>query len=309
MNVPTLLITFNRLDYTRQMLKALKEAEVENLYVFKDGPRPGNKIDKKASKEIEELIEQIDWKCDVKKLFLNNNLGCGYGPFTAISWAFSQEEELIILEDDCVPTYAFFRFCEDMLTKYKDETRVSVISGRCQLYDEVIFTDKDYIFTQYAPTLGWATWKRVWDDFDIQMRNVKGFFSKGGFSDEFSTVNESSFMNRRFKRDFGDNKLYTHSWDNQFGYHSRVSGGLRISPASNLIKYIGFEGTHSGPGTENLMAIDVDESFIASRHPKSISNIQEYDRKYFYQYVKTPITLSQRIAAGIKFKLKRLFSK
>ena len=110
MKTPVLLIAFNRPDYTRQMLNALKISNVENLLVFRDGPRPMNNHDKVACEEVKNLVENIDWQCSVKTNFMNNNLGCGWGPFTAISWAFQYTDRLIILEDDCIPVPAFFFF-------------------------------------------------------------------------------------------------------------------------------------------------------------------------------------------------------
>lgn len=309
MKTPVLLITFNRPHYTAEMLKALKDAEVENLYIFKDGPRPDNLDDYKASIEIENLVATIDWPCNVKTLYMTNNLGCGYGPYTAISWVFNHEDTLIILEDDCVPTRTFFQFCSDMLSRYANDQRVSVVSGRCQLYDATAFAGKDYIFTQFAPTWGWATWKRVWKGFDIQMRNVKAFFDSGGFTIQFGTKKECQYMNRRFKKDYADSKLLTHVWDNQFGYHSRINGALRIMPAKNLIQYIGIEGTHSGDGTADMMAFSASEDFKAVRHPQDVELDKQYDSLYFNRFINSPLTLSERILASLKYRLKRIISK
>lgn len=291
------------------MINALKAAQVSNLYVFKDGPRPNNTADYSASKEIEDIISSIDWECSIKTNYMQNNLGCGYGPYSAISWAFQYENELIILEDDCIPTPAFFAFCSDMLKRYKENLKVSVISGRCQLFDKEVFDGKDYIFTQYAPTLGWATWKRVWVGFDIQMRNLIEFIKSGGFSDQFGTKEECNYMNRRFKRDFNDRNLLTHAWDNQFGYYSRMNGSLRILPAKNLIRYIGIEGTHSGAGTEKLLDFDVCEAFAAIRHPDRIAINKKYDKIYFYKYIYGPLTKADKIYFAIKNKLSRIIPK
>lgn len=200
MNTPVLLITFNRPAYVRQMIDALRAANVSNLYVFKDGPRPNNTADYKASKEIEDIISSIDWGCTVKTNYMQNNLGCGYGPYSAISWAFQYEDELIILEDDCVPTIPFFDFCSEMLEKYRDNPKVRHISGRSQYTESPVFERFDYIFTQYAPTWGWATWKRTWQDFDMQMRELKQFFKNGGFSSQFATKQEAEFFNNRYSQ-------------------------------------------------------------------------------------------------------------
>lgn len=300
MDVPVLLITFNRPSYVREMIKALKESDVRNLYVFKDGPRPNKKDDYSASNEIEQIIAEIDWNCKVTTNYMQNNLGCGYGPYSAISWAFQYVDELVILEDDCVPTKAFFRFCGDMLEKYKDDKRVSVISGRSQLNMPSVFKNQDYIFTQFAPTWGWATWKRVWQDFDMRLRNVREIIISNRFRNVFANERQTKYFMKRFFRDMKDKMLYTHVWDNQFGYYSRISGALRITPSKNLIKYIGLEGTHSGPGTRALSAMQVDENFAVKIHPKDISFIPDYEDAYFKKFVESPISFGDRIVSKIK---------
>ena len=195
METPVLLITFNRPEYTKTMLDALKDANVKNLFIFKDGPRPYNEKDKIKSKDIEDLISNIDWECNVTTNYMNNNLGCGLGPYSAISWAFQYVERLIILEDDCIPTKAFFEYCSYLLEKFKDSDRIRHISGRNIYSEHHVFNKYDYIFTQYAPTLGWATWKKVWDNFSLNEQfTIIPFFKQGGFTNQFASQEESKFF-------------------------------------------------------------------------------------------------------------------
>lgn len=300
MDTPVLLIVFNRPKYVEKMMMALKKADVRNLYVFKDGPRPNNQDDYFASKEIETIISTIDWNCNIKTNYMQNNLGCGYGPFSAISWAFQYVNELIILEDDCIPTNAFFQFCTEMLDRYKDNERVNLISGRSQLKMPSVFNNSDYIFTQFAPTWGWATWKRVWKNFDIQLRNVKEIILHNQFKNVFSSERQAKFFMRRFMHDINDALIYTHIWDNQFGYYSRINGALRITPSKNLIKYIGLEGTHSSDGTLRFSDMSTDENFVVKKHPESVNSVKEYDDAYFKMFVEYPIALHDRIISRIK---------
>ena len=57
----------------------------------------------------EYLEEHIDWECQVYKNFAEKNMGCGKRMSSGISWAFEQEEKLIILEDDCLADFSFFK--------------------------------------------------------------------------------------------------------------------------------------------------------------------------------------------------------
>lgn len=300
MNTPVLLITFNRPAYVRQMIDALRAANVSNLYVFKDGPRPNNSADYKASKEIEDIISSIDWGCTVKTNYMQNNLGCGYGPYSAISWAFQYEDELIILEDDCVPTIPFFDFCSEMLEKYRDNPKVRHITGRCPAPESPVFKQYDYIFTQYAPTIGWATWKRTWDDFDMQMRDVEPFIENGGFSNQFASKKEAEFFNRRFYDTKRDPNAVFHIWDFQYGLHSRMNGALAIVPAANLIDYIGVEGTHPTSVDSEIVQLKTSSAFKARICPSEISVIPEYDYNYFCRFIDGDSRLMSRLIRRIK---------
>lgn len=286
------------------MLAALKAAEVENLYVFKDGPRPNNANDLTASKKIEDLIESIDWQCDVKTLFLNNNLGCGYGPYTAISWAFSKEDELIILEDDCIPTKPFFTFCSEMLYKYRDNPQVRHITGRSPFPEHPIFNKYDYIFSQYAPTIGWATWKRTWDNFDMQMRELSDFFKRGGFKNEFSTNEQATFFNKRYPNTIKDSSAVFHIWDFQYGLHSRYKGALGIVPSCNLIDYIGIEGTHPTTSDSEIVRLGTASSYTFENEPQRIEIIKDYDTDYFNRFIKGDRNIARRIINRVKRYLK-----
>jgi len=295
MKTPVLLITFNRPEYTAKMVKALKKAKIENLYVFKDGPRPNNESDIIASRRIEDIISAIDWDCDVKTLYLNNNLGCGYGPYTAISWIFGIEDEAIILEDDCIPTEAFFDFCIRMLEKYRDNPKVRHISGRSPYQEHEIFTDYDYIFSQYAPTIGWATWKRTWKNFDLQMRNLYEFFETGGFSNQFSSKDEVVFFNKRFASTLKDHNAVFHIWDYHYGLHSRINGSLGIVPSHNLINYIGVEGTHPTTEDSEIVQLKSHNDFIGNKCPTEISFINAYDTKYFKRFIQGETRIWKRV--------------
>ncbi len=289
------------------MLESLRDCRVSKLFVFKDGPRPNNQDDVCASLEIERLIGSIDWDCDVVTNYMQNNLGCGYGPYSAISWAFQFVDDLIILEDDCLPTQSFFSFCHEMLEKYRDDTKVSLISGFSRLTEPSLFKGYDYIFSQYGVTWGWATWKRTWADFDMQLRNLESFFEKGGFTNQFRTSKESAFFNYRYKLCKNDTSLYKHVWDIQFGLHSRYKGALRIVPSKSLIKYIGIEGTHYSEDNQHSDVFDVfsHDSFSAVNCPPVVEESNEYDQEYFNRYVYTEYRFFYKVMNRIKSIIKR----
>ena len=159
---PVLLIAFNRPELLQKVVDALSVHRLSRLYAFVDNARTGNFGDSEKSEQCKRIIDKIVFCEEVIKIYPDKNLGCGGGPFYAITTAFEKETKLIILEDDCVPSAAFPAFCEELLNKYSEESRVQMISGHnfSWNFDKI---KSSYIFSQYAHFGGWATWKRSWE--------------------------------------------------------------------------------------------------------------------------------------------------
>ena len=114
-----LFLVFNRPDTTKQVFKAIRQAKPPRLYVAADGPRADKPGEAEKVEQARRIAMQVDWDCEVKTLFREKNLGCGKAVSSAIDWFFENEEEGIILEDDCLPSQSFFWFCEELLERYR----------------------------------------------------------------------------------------------------------------------------------------------------------------------------------------------
>jgi len=236
-----LLITFNRPETTIEVLKALQIAKPKVLYVFSDGPR--SKEDNILRDKVQSLVDEyVIWECKLYKQIMDKNLGCGPGPIFAMNWAFEHEDRIIILEDDCVPSPAFFPYCNYLLEKYLNDERIWMISGdnACPEYA----LSSDYIFTNYPHSWGWATWKRCFEKFDPQMINWPEYRNKKMLY-SILPPKEAHFFEKKYDSIFKDKNSLNHIWDFQFGFSIRANGGLGIMPRVNLIKNIGYMGTHS----------------------------------------------------------------
>jgi hypothetical protein len=304
---PVLLITFNRPDNTRKVYERIKQARVKNLYIANDAPRKDNIEDLKAREEIKKIIKEINWDCELHTLFQEKNLGCGWGPATAITWAFENENRLIILEDDCVPSLSFFSFCNQMLERYAYDNRIWLISGRSHQPDFYYFKEHDYLFTHYGHSWGWATWKRCWDHFNMNMIDFPEFIEMGGAINVLSTRKEGRLYNKIYKKLFNDKNLHTHAWDFQFGFSILKNSGLSIVPAKNLIENIGYIGTHSKK-INKFTSMKAVEKFVVQKHPKFILVNNEYEKLHFNKHIKK-IFASKTILSKIKNKGLKLFYK
>lgn len=174
MNLPSslktavLFLIFNRPDTTTKVFEKIRLIKPQRLYIASDGPRAGYDGEIEKIKKTREIATQIDWPCKVKTLFRDKNLGCKKGVSQAISWFFENEEQGIILEDDCVPHLDFFAFCENLLDRYSKENQVSVITGS-NFQNNKWRGDASYYFSKYNHCWGWATWRTSWKLNDVNI--------------------------------------------------------------------------------------------------------------------------------------------
>lgn len=171
-NEPILVMGFNRPELLAKLVDRLREVQPSRVYLAIDGPRPERAGEAELVAQSRSIANQIDWDCDVTTLFQETNLGCGLGVSTAISWFFQHEERGIILEDDILPTPSFFGYCEVLLDRYQDDDRVFAISG-CNFVptDHQSNPDKPYRFTNIPHIWGWASWRRSWQDYRLDIED------------------------------------------------------------------------------------------------------------------------------------------
>lgn len=284
--IPILLISFNRPENTRAVLNQIRKVQPTELYLAFDGPRLEKEGEVEKCKQCRNVVDEVDWECSVHTLYREKNVGCGFGPSGAISWAFESAEQLIILEDDCLPSASFFKFCEEMLTRYKDDKRVWIVSGLSIHPNSKFFDGKDYLFSHYAHTWGWATWKNRWNEFDLYMHDVPEFLENGGALNVCDSRTEAKRINKKLRRVYSSiGEEVKHSWDTQWDYARLKNNSIDIVPRVNLIKNVGaVGGTHESEGSlaSNLVLDDFHHEII---HPSFIIRNKAYDQYHYSHYV------------------------
>jgi hypothetical protein len=248
-DVPILLITFNRPDNAQKVFDKIKKAQPSKFFIFSDAPRKGNATDELKVGECRNLLSQIDWECQVHTKFERENLGCGRGVSSAISWAFDYVDKLIILEDDCVPHASFFSYCQYMLTKYEKDEKVMHIAGT-RWNDEYNIGEVDHFFSRIAHIWGWATWKRAWKLYDYKMLSLHKHdrvLLKKKLNDR---IQSQYWLDCFFHVHKHNGTELINTWDYQWQYTIFKNNGLAVVPNVNLISNIGVQGvhTHNGKG-------------------------------------------------------------
>ena len=277
---PILFLIFNRADTTQQVFNQLKVLQPKYLYVAADGPRESKKDEKQKCEETRKIIEQVNWDCEVKTLFRENNLGCGKAVSSAITWFFDQVEEGIILEDDCLPSVSFFQFCSQLLEKYRNDLRIWHLSGYNLQAGKKRGT-ADYYFSQETPIWGWASWRRVWKHYNLNLESLNEL-EKTDLKANLKASKIHALTALYDYRKVTAGKVDT--WDYQYSYYQLVNNGLSIVPNANLVENIGFtaDATHQNRQKDTFIANKaavVDYSNM--KHPLFILPDVEAD-KYTY---------------------------
>lgn len=239
---PILFLIFNRPKETQILFNAIREAKPKKLYVAADGPRSNGK-DELACKKTKDILNQIDWECELITLFREENLGCGKAVSSAITWFFENEEEGIVLEDDCLPSSDFFRFTDAMLEKYRTDDRIGHVCG-CNFQDGIKRGNGDYYYSKLTHVWGWASWRRVWSKYDFLMKGLE----KAIENDVLSGLTDNKLSKKMLYNAFTRTKQgEIDTWDYQYLFLNQVSGSLSIIPNYNMISNIGFnaDGTHT----------------------------------------------------------------
>lgn len=301
-NSPVLLIVFNRPDTTQKVFDAIRRARPPKLYIAGDAPRIGNMEDVQNCAIVKDIVSQVDWDCDVHYRFSEINQGCGPGPYNAITWAFESEDRLIILEDDCVPALPFFDYCNELLERYKDDTRIWIISGN-QYSEEAVTTPHSYFFSRYGHSWGWATWKRCWAEMDMSLSKYPLIIKQDLYRSAFRTNNEMLFFKKIIDGIYKDDILKSHIWDFQFGFAILSNGGLCIVPCKNLVTNIGYWGTHSEIKNQ-FHDRPIDETYKIVSHPDFILCDVNYDAYHFKYHWNRNTPILKRVIRKIGRMLK-----
>lgn len=281
MRSAVLFLAFKRPGITRKVFDALRQAKPPRLYIACDGARIDHPEEIAAVKEVREVVSNVDWSCDLKTLFRQQNLGCKKAVVTAIDWFFQNEEEGVILEDDCLPHPDFFPYCDELLAKYRQTPSVWVISGN-NFQNGRRRGTYPYYFSKYPHTWGWATWKRCWKHFDGDLSFWPEWKESRDYKAKISNASERAFWSNVFDRMYaGTDKV----WDYQWVAALWKQNGLSVIPQNNLVSNIGYgdSATHtfSASPTLGLPAVGIE---VDDNHPEEIA-INKAADEYTFRHV------------------------
>lgn len=302
MSCPVLLLIFNRPDLTKRVFERIREVQPSQLFIAADGPRLDHPGEVAICTNTRAVVEQVDWECETHTLFRDHNLGCKRAVSSAIDWFFEQVEEGIILEDDCLPHHSFFRFCEELLQRYRSDERLMSVTGD-NFLSGYRRTEHSYYYSRYPLCWGWATWRRAWRYYDPEMAIWPRVTSEEWLGDILLDRRAVDSWSRIFEATFrGEIDSWAYGWT----FACWVQSGLTIVPGTNLVSNIGFgaDGTHTTASNDTLANIPAREMCFPINHPPFVIQDTKTDRQYQRDFVDRP-TIPERVLRRIRAKLRK----
>ena len=247
-DIAVLILFFNRPEQLSKVFEQVRKARPSRLFLYQDGPR--GEHDMPGILACREVVANVDWECDVRQFYQERNFGCDPSEYISQKWAFSMADKCVVLEDDDVPSPSFFPFCKEMLDRYENDTRITMIAG-FNVEEQTPDAGADYFFTTNFSIWGWASWRRVvdqwdehytWLDDETAVRRIEALIKERCLRDDFLP------MCRRHRQ---QGKAF---YETIFWAHLLLSNGLCIVPSRNMINNLGAtaDSTHFGGSLDTL---------------------------------------------------------
>lgn len=313
LNSAVLFLVFNRPDTTSRVFQAIRKVRPSRLYVAADGPRAECEGEVQRVSTVRGIATAIDWPCELKTLFRENNRGCKRAVSEAITWFFEQEEQGIILEDDCLPHQDFFFFCDILLCRYKDDPRVAVITGN-NFQNGIRRGEGSYYFSKFNHCWGWASWRHAWCYYQGDLP----FWPEWSGSADWRTKTPNA-LERRYWSDIFQRVIEREvdSWDYPWMASVWYQGGLTATPNVNLVSNIGFgpNSTHTASAESPLSALAIG-ALGELKHPMAVeqdvqADSYTFDHAFGGESLRFPASIlrfPRRLARSLYRRLKRSFT-
>lgn len=265
MDISVLILFFNRPDHLERLFEAVRHAQPARLFLYQDGPRSEKDVPRMEA--CRKVVANIDWPCEVHRLYQERNYGCDPSNFLSQRWAFSLTDKCIVFEDDDVPTLSFFRFCKDMLDRYEHDERIGMIAGFNMDEHTTDVGNDSYFFTTNFSIWGWASWARVVNQWDEHYAWLD--------CPEAVARIEALTKERRLRTDFlpmcrAHRESGKAFYETIFHAHLLLHSQLCVMPRVNMVSNLGVsnDSTHFA-GSVNTLPKGYRRIFTMGRHELS----------------------------------------
>ena len=275
-DVPVVLLVYNRPQFTASALAPLRSIRPRRLLIVADGPKSNRADDERRCREVAEILDTIDWPCQIDVNRAAANLGCRKRVQTGLDWVFETVDRAIIVEDDCVLDPSFFPFSRELLDRYEGNERVHVIGASNGQLGFKTGPDS-YYFTRYPMIWGWATWRRTWKIYDRDIDAWPGLKAESWLNSFFDDPLAAEYWAHNFDRI----RQGFDTWDYSLIFSSWKANGVSICPRTNLVTNIGWgpDSTHTNDPQSVYANMPLEPLTFSLKHPADIAVRRDLDAR------------------------------
>ncbi|CAM4103716.1 Glycosyl transferase family 2 [Pedobacter westerhofensis] len=277
---PIALFVYNRPQHTERTLKFLKQNELaaeSRLFIFSDGPKTDDDVDKVTM--VRDLLKTVEGFKSVEIIERKKNMGLADSVIAGVSRLVKDYKQVIVFEDDLITSPYTLNYFNDALNRYRNEERVMHIGA--YMYHLKENTLPESFFYRAATSWGWATWDRAWQHFEPNIDTLMGQFDAKKRS-AFSIDHTMNFWKQML--DFKNGK--NNSWAIRWYASIFLKNGLTLNPAHSLVNNIGHDGTGVHSGINDIYNVII--------HPKPITVFPEEIKENAAAYQSVKAFLSTR---------------
>ena len=300
-DIPVVMIVYKRLDLTKRSFAPIRELQPKELYIISDGPRSAEEEEKVQA--VRSYIEEhIDWPCHVHKNYAKKNMWLRYRMPSGMQWVFETADKAVFVEDDIDTSRNFFEFCRDMLNHYESDDRVLMVTGSNIYAGDDSFGIGDITFSAFASIWGWATWKRAWEQYDVNIHSWREIRKTGQLK---KILHKNVYDYYKILYDDLQYHWYR-TWDHQWTYLMHIGKGVGIVPKYNLINNIGMgsaEGEHPADSQERVDFVSSvlrGEIKLPIHYPEKVARNAAYDDMYQQRTYTVKTGFLKKVKYGIR---------
>jgi len=280
---PICLFTYNRLEETKQTVKALKAnflATESELFIFSDGPKNSNA--KRNVTQVRNFLKTIDGFRRVHIYESSVNQGLAKSIISGVNMMFENYETVIVLEDDLITTPNFLDFMNHALDYYKTHKFIYTINGYSPLI-KGLNDDHFYLHSRSFPW-GWATWKNRWDLRFFNKIEIESYLKKHPHA--------LKYFEQGIGEDAGAMLVKTlkgtiSSWYIRWVFGNFIERKKSVFPVLSKVQNIGDseDATHYNGGI-SAYKFKIDESLKRSFSFENTVELQPADKRFLKYFTK-----------------------
>lgn len=291
---PIVVFTYNRPIHTQQTIDALKKneyAKESDLIIYSDAPK-----NEAAAEEVEKTRQYLKNITGFKSLCIierEKNYGLAQNIIDGVTSIVNKYGRIIVLEDDLLTSPYFLKYMNEAMHLYENERNVISVCGYIYPLKKKL---PESFFIRGADCLGWGTWKRGWDLFVNDGRQLLEEIKKKRLEKEFDFSGSYPYTKMLRKQAEGT----VGSWAIRWYASAFIREMFTLYPGRSLIFHNGSDG--SGTNSDDNNEFDVELSATPIQLDKLEEKENKEVRKAFIHYFRYT-----RLFRKITSRIKQLF--